>query len=241
MQVTTRGIVIHHIKYSEKSVIAKVYTEKFGLQSYLVHGVRNARSKNKAAYLQPLSLIEVNAIHKEKKGLQSVKSISLTSSYASIPFHIVKSSIAFFLAEILHKTIKEEEPNEALFEFLFHGFQLLDLSGEECVNFHLVFMGKLCKYLGIEPGKPSQSPGEFYFDLRESCFLVFPPAHNDYLPADLSAFFIAIMSTSLNDLNLSLSNSVRKQLLKAFIDYYHLHLSNFGNLKSLPVLEEVLH
>ncbi len=62
MLTTTRGIVLHHFKYSEKSIIAKIYTEKFGLQSYIINGVRSAKSKNKAVYLQPLSLGEIMAL-----------------------------------------------------------------------------------------------------------------------------------------------------------------------------------
>ena len=49
----TRAIVLHCIKYSETSVIAKIYTEKLGMQSYMVKGVRAAKSKSKAAMLQP--------------------------------------------------------------------------------------------------------------------------------------------------------------------------------------------
>ncbi|MDG1477065.1 MAG: DNA repair protein RecO, partial [Vicingaceae bacterium] len=111
MLTTTKGIVLHHFKYGEKSVIAKIYTQKFGLQSYILNGVRNKKSKNKAVYLQPLSLVEINAVHKEKKGLERVKDIQLYFPFNTIPFDIGKVSIAFFLAEILYKSIKEEEPN----------------------------------------------------------------------------------------------------------------------------------
>jgi DNA repair protein RecO (recombination protein O) len=96
MLFTTKGIVLHHFKYSEKSVIAKVYTEKFGLQSYILNGVRSTKSKNKAVYLQPLSLVEISANHKENKGLQQVKNIQLAEVYESIPFNIGKTSIVLF-------------------------------------------------------------------------------------------------------------------------------------------------
>ena len=118
MLSSTKGIVIHHFKYSEKSVIAKIYTKKYGLQSYILNGVRNKKSKNKAAYLQPLSLVEIDANHKDNKGLQRVKTIEFEIPFNSIPFEIGKSSIAFFIAEILYKSIKEEEANIPLFEFL---------------------------------------------------------------------------------------------------------------------------
>ena len=74
---TTKGIVIHHFKYAEKSVIAKIYSQKHGLQSYIINGVRSKKSKNKAVYLQPLSLVEINGVHKEKSSLQQLKNIQL--------------------------------------------------------------------------------------------------------------------------------------------------------------------
>jgi len=89
---TTKGIVIHHFKYAEKSIIAKVYTQKYGLQSYILNGVRNVKSKNKSAYLQPLSFIEINTFRKEKKGLQKIKNIQLDIAFNTIPFNISKSS-----------------------------------------------------------------------------------------------------------------------------------------------------
>ena len=74
---TTKGIVIHHFKYAEKSVIAKIYSQKHGLQSYILNRVRSKKSKNKAVYLQPLSLVEINGVHKEKSSLQQLKNIQL--------------------------------------------------------------------------------------------------------------------------------------------------------------------
>lgn len=240
MLFTTKGIVLHHFKYSEKSVIAKVYTEKFGLQSYILNGVRSSKSKNKAVYLQPLSLVEINANHKEKKGLQQVKSIQLASPYNSIPFNIGKTSIAFFIAEILYKSIKEEETNYTLFEFLYNALQVLDLKETDYANFHLIFMAQLCHFLGIPPQNKNIVATNIYFDLQEGVFTAHQPPHQAIIASPISNILIAILNANLNDSNLSLNYSDRKLVLSALIDYYHLHLSNFDNLKSLAVLEEVL-
>ncbi len=239
MLTTTQGIVLHHFKYSEKSVIAKIYTKKSGLSSYIINGVRNAKTKNKAVYLQPLSLVELSVNQKENKNLQAVKSINLFQPYSSIPFNIIKTSIAFFLAEILYKTIKEEESNEKLFEFLFNAFQLFDLDEKNYVNFHLIFLGQLTNYIGIQPNT-NVSETNLHFDLQEGSFINYTPSYSAYIPPPTSKQLKLILETSLNNINLSFNNSDRKVLLKAFLDYYHLHLSNFDNLKSLSVLEEVL-
>jgi DNA repair protein RecO (recombination protein O) len=240
MLITTKGIVLHHFKYSEKSVIAKIYTEKFGLQSYILNGVRSSKSKNKAVYLQPLSLVEINASHREAKGLQQIKNIQLAVTYNAIPFNIEKTSIAFFIAEILFKCIKEEEPNIPLFDFIFHALQVLDLQEENYANFHLIFMAQLCRFLGISPQNSTIKAENIYFDLQEGIFLSIQPYHKAFIPQPTSNQLIVILNTNFNENNLSLSYNDRKKLLHFFLDYYNLHLSNFGNLKSLAILEEVL-
>jgi DNA repair protein RecO (recombination protein O) len=242
MLQTTKGIVIHHFKYGEKSVIAKIYTEQFGLQSYILSGVRNKKSKNKAAYLQPLSLVEINGFHKEGNGLQKVKNIGLDIPFNSIPFNINKSSIAFFLAETLYKSIKEEETNSKLFGFLYNAIQVLDIKEKDYHNFHLLFLAQLTKYLGFYPQiNPIDNYDNLYFDLQEGVFVKLQPHHNAFLEPVLSTLVHTVFGINFEALEeLTINASQRKLLLNAFLDYYNLHLSNFGNLKTLDVLEEVL-
>lgn len=243
MLSSTKGIVIHHFKYSEKSVIAKVYTEKHGLISYIVNGVRNKKSKNKAAYLQPLSIVEITANHKDNKGLQRVNTIELEIPFNSIPFDISKSTIAFFLAEILYKAIKEEEANPPLFEFLHKTLQVLDLSDNGYSNFHLLFLINLSKYLGFYPQNPNLPENiDHYFDLQEGLFTNLLPYHKAFLDPQLSRLFQQTLGTNFDAMEtLTINNKQRKMLLSAILNYYSLHLSNFDNLKTLEILEEILY
>ncbi|OFY96289.1 MAG: DNA repair protein RecO [Bacteroidetes bacterium RIFCSPLOWO2_12_FULL_31_6] len=242
MLYTTKGIVIHHFKYAEKSVIAKIYTEKFGLQSFVLNGVRNAKSKNKAVYLQPLSLVEINFFYKEKKGLQSVKDIRLAVPYTSIPFNINKSTITFFIAEILYKSIKEEESNSKLFEFLYHAFQFLDLQDSNYSNFHLIFLAQFSKHLGFFPQTNNlNSTTNLYFALQDGCFVNHQPLHQPHISPPISSLFLTILETSFDtSSDLKIDAKQRKLLLVYFLDYYNLHLSNFDNLKTVAILEEIL-
>ena len=41
----TKGIVLRAVKYGETSMVVSIFTELFGLQSYLVNGVRTATKK----------------------------------------------------------------------------------------------------------------------------------------------------------------------------------------------------
>ena len=108
----TSGIILHTVKYSETSLIVKIYTRDFGLQSYMVTGVRSKKSKNKASLFQPLALVELEVSNTNKGSLQRISEINILHPYSDIPYNIVKSSIAIFLNEILYKAIKEEHADE---------------------------------------------------------------------------------------------------------------------------------
>jgi DNA repair protein RecO (recombination protein O) len=51
---TTKGIVIRTVKYGETSLVVSAFTELFGLQQYMVNGVRTSKRSNgiSAAQLQ---------------------------------------------------------------------------------------------------------------------------------------------------------------------------------------------
>jgi len=218
MIYNTRGIVLHHLKYSETSVIAKIYTELFGLQSYLINGVRSKKATIKANILQPLSLVDMVVYHKEKSRLQRIREVSGNPPFSSIPYDIAKSSIALFIAEILYKSIREEEANTNLFEFLFHSIHILDLTAGNCANFHLLFMLQLTKHLGFYPnGKYSDKFN--FFDLREGVFLERQPEHPHFIPPPLGAYLNLLSETSFEKLNqINIKPDHRKKLLEYLIE-----------------------
>lgn len=239
MTYTTRGIVLHYIKYSETSVIVRIYTELFGLQSYIINGVRNNKAKIKINALQPLSLLEMVVHHRSKNGLQRIREAS-NSPFISIPYNSIKCSLALFLTELLYKSIREEEANAGLFGFLFHSIQILDITTDNCANFHLLFMIKLSKFLGFYPnGKYSKSTS--FFDLREGVFDKKQPEHPDYMPPSLCIYLNQLFHYSYNDLNkIKIPSEHRKELLHSLIEYYVLHLSGMKSIKSHKVLETVM-
>ena len=71
----TKGIVLRTVKYGETSVIVAVFTEKFGVQSYLVNGVRISTKKGsgKANLFQPSAILEMVVYHNELKQLQRLR------------------------------------------------------------------------------------------------------------------------------------------------------------------------
>ena len=237
----TRGIVLHHIKYSETSVIVTIYTEVFGRQSYIINGVRRKKAKIKANILQPLFLLDMEVYHKPKNEIQRVKEIQNAFVFNSLPFDIRKSSLAIFIAEILYKTIQEQEPNPDLFEYLYNSIQVLDLKVEGISNFHLYFLIHLSKYLGFFPNN-NFSESNCFFDLKAGRFVLIKPIHIFCLDAEQSKILSQLIKFSENQHEaLKISNKNRAVLLEKILDYYSLHNEGVFGIKSLSVLKEVFH
>lgn len=230
----TQGIVFRTIKFSETSVVSKIYTEKFGLQSYIVNGVRSARSRTRASLLQSLSLLDMEVYHREHRNLNRIKEMQAAVVFRSIPFNLVKGSVGLFMIEILGKCIHEEEANEPLFHFLFQKIKSLDESGPVPSGFLVEFLLELSVYLGFHPNGSSTEHAP-YFNLREGIFI----ASGNGLPNTLDAQLSKELSLFMQRTGAALPAAMRRLLLEAMLQYYQLHVPNFSMPKSLKVLEEV--
>ena len=237
MDIKTRGIVLHSIKYSETSVIVKILTERIGLVSYIVNGVRTSKSTAKAALLRPMSLLDLDVSHRENKGLQRLKEYKRAYQYHSIPFDTLKSSISMFLLEVITKSLKEHDTNEELFEFVYESFIHLDELKSMNNNFHLQFLLHYATYLGF--GLAGQYSIETpYFDMQEGLFIAQKTTSSAVLDKTESEYISSLFNNPLSlPSPLSLNRQTRKQLLQSLLKYYQYHLDGFGNLKSPEVLE----
>ncbi len=236
---STKGVVLHYFKYSENSIITKIYTEKFGLQTYILKGLGSKKTKKQKAYLQPLSLVEMSVYQKENKSLQSLKSIKLDVPFQSIPFNIYKSSIAFFLAEALSKLIKEEEANKALFDYIYNAVEFFDISDKITHSFHLLFLLQLTKYFGISP-QENLNKEALFLDLQEGSFKVLKPQHVYFSSKEETAIIKKMLLFDFNnEENFEFSNVMRKNILSMVLEYYSLHSYNLKNLKSREILTAI--
>ncbi len=235
----TRGIVFHTTEFSESSIVVKIYTELYGLQSYIVNGVRKKNARVRSSVFQSLSLVEMVVYHKEKSGLQRISEIRQSPALRTIPFDVLKSSMALFLNEVLYKSIREEEANAQLFDFLFYSIQWLDVHEPANPDFHLLFLIQLSKYLGFFP-TDNFSEDKTIFNLQEGNFESITPHHPFFLRPPLSVHFCQILR-HLPDFstNLKIPANEKRELIERILEYYQLHISGFGNIKSHKVLEQI--
>lgn len=236
----TTGIVLHSFKYGETSVIARVFTRNRGLQSYLVPGVRKSKAKIRNNLFQPLTPVDLVVYHKEKGGLQRIREISCPEMYHTIPFDILKSSIAIFLSELLTKSLKEQDPNPEMFDFIANSLKFLDHTEGKVTDFHLVFLMHLSRFLGFQP-RNNFDETHCYFNLKEGLYQQTFSGLEQCLDSDLSRIFHQINLTAIEEVGkLSFNNESRRYLLKKTIDYYSYHLDGLQEIRSHFVLEMIL-
>jgi DNA repair protein RecO (recombination protein O) len=240
----TKGIVLRTVKYGETSVIVSIFTELFGIQSYIVNGVRTTSKKgsSKGSMFQASSMLDMVVYHNEMKNLQRISEYKWGYLYQHIFSDIRKNAVAMFMVELLTKCLKQPETNADLYNFIEDAFIYLDESSDEVMaNFPLFFALHLAVFFGfrIDDNYSSQKT---FLDLMEGNFVESQPAHTFFL-ADKQAFttsqLLKIMQPEeLKELRLN--HSSRRELLQAYENYYGLHIQDFGALKSLPILKEVL-
>lgn len=235
MLVKTKAIVLNALKYQEKSLIVKCFTQADGLKSYFVPNAFAAKKSNqKIAYFQPLTILEIEATHKNKGTLEHFKEIRLARAYNSVNTNVVKSTILIFLSEVLHHSIREEEKNEPLFDFLESALIWLD-NHEDIANFHLILLLEVTKFLGFYP---DDSEINFpFFDVVDGNFT---PLHGMNALSENESFLLKKLIELKFDSDQKLFTATERQvLLKILLDYYAIHLDGFKKPKSLEVLKEV--
>ena len=225
MLYKSRGIALSYIKYRESSIIARIYTEAFGMQSYIVNSVRTKTAKTKIAFFQPLTILDMVVYHNKRKDLDRISEIKCSHNSQTIPYNIKKTSIALFLTELLNQTLKEEAENKQLFEFIHESILILDSTNENFENFHLHFMLLISRYLGIQP----ETAQDMLKEVGHS-------KSYDPLFAEKIDFFIH----SNYEHYQKLSNSERNEILMLIINYFRFHYDSVREFKSISVLKEVL-
>jgi DNA repair protein RecO (recombination protein O) len=244
MTHNTQGLVLRTVKYGETSIIATVYTELFGLQAYMVKGVRTTSRKGhtKAGYFQPGALLQLVVYHNELKNLQFIKEVEWAHLYNDIFYDVVKHAIALFLVELLLHSLKEPESNPELYDFAATTLLFLDrTNGQEMANLPIFIALQLAALLGFAL-QGNYSPAAPVLDLSEGFFVATVPPHHACTEGEQAGLIhrMAQLSSPEELSTLSLNKSIRRQLLDLCILYFSLHIADFGELRSMRILKEVL-
>lgn len=235
----TKGIALKTTNYSESSLVVHIFTEAFGMQSYLINGAKKPKAKIAANLFQPLHTLDLVVYYKENNSLQRIKEAQQSPVLKHIPLDITKSSLSLFINEILYKVLREQSPDPFLFTFIQQAILWLDESTTNLSNFHLVFLTKLSRYLGFLPLRHTEISMP-YFDLIDGVFTKNLPAHKYVLQEPHTSILVKLLETDFNNAAcIRMSKEDRKYLLERLLEFYKLHTENFGAVNSLYILEEL--
>jgi DNA repair protein RecO (recombination protein O) len=239
----TKGVVLRTVKYGETSIITTIYTELFGIQSYIVKGVRQSSKKSsaKTIYFQPAAILNMVVYHNEFKNLNFIKEYEWGFLYQNVLFDVVKNTVAMYIVEMLQHSIKQPEANPELFYLVNDTLKQLDAGTSSLTaNLPLYFSLHLAGELGfrIHGGYNHLTP---ILDLQEGQFVENKPLHPYFLESQLASATFQLLSVNFyNDLEeIHFNRSTRQLLIKAYQNYIALHVQDFGEIKSLPVLQEL--
>lgn len=240
----TKGIVLRTVKYGDTSVIVTIFTELFGIQTYIINGVRTSSKKGagKANLFQPAALLDLVVYHNELKNIQRIREFKWSTLYKNIFFNIIKNAVALFMVELLQKTLKQPESNPDLFYFIEDAFTHLDDAEEQVLaNYPLFFALHLATFYGFQFSDRYTEANSF-LDLQEGQFVADRPTHSWYLQHPYSQITSQLLKAMQpHELNeIKLNHETRRILLQAYQTFYMLHIQDFGNMKTLPVLQEVI-
>lgn len=236
---STRGIVLQRINYSETSLIVRIYTEELGLRSYILKGVRKSGSRIPQGLLQNLSMLNLVVSHAANRNLNYIKEAAFAYTPERLLSDVKKSSLLMFMNEILVKSIREEESNRSLFEFLFDSLVTLDKLEKGISLFHIIFMIRLSRHLGFFPGMNFSAQRDL-FDLSEGRFVKQFRDDRHQMPSDISRTFSELLSIDYGGIDKTkIAPAHRDSILEYLLQYYSEHLPGFGHIKSLKILKTI--
>ncbi len=239
---TTKSIILRAVKYGETSLIVTAYTKLFGLQSYIVQGVRTSskRGSGKANYFQSGSMLELVVYHNELKNLQRIKEFKWSYLYTEVFSDVMKNCVLLYMMELMLKCIKQPETNADLFLFAEDALMQLDKADEKITaSFAIFFALHFISFFGFQINNEEQTS---ILDLQEGRFVNSYPQHAYYIDGKIAEHLFELLKVMQpNELpEIAMNHLQRRAVLESLETYYALHISDFGKMKTLPVLQQVM-
>jgi len=231
MNYESRAIALLNHKYGEGAVIAKVFTEEYGLKSFSVKRNKSKKSKNKILLLDKMNLLTINAKNNSKKEIQYLSEINLAYAYQNTS--LKNKLIRLFIAEVLSKALIDSERNINLFQFIWNTNTQIDNLENVNNNFCIIFLIQLSEFLGISPS--TENIDLPYFNLNSGNFTNIKNKNEEIIKDEVVNYFKRLIIKE----NVIIPYQSRQELIKILFRYYSIHHINLSNIKSYEVIESL--
>ncbi|MDD2531011.1 MAG: DNA repair protein RecO [Bacteroidales bacterium] len=244
MIYATKGIVLRSFPYLESSSIVRILTKEFGVKSYVLKAGRKQKTTLRSNLFQPLYILELQVYNNPKKEIQIISEAKIGHDLSPLFSNIKKTTLAFFLSEIINQCLKGEERSEELYDFIEENILKLNTLTENYSIFHLSFLLELTEHLGFKP-RNNYSLETPYFDILKGHFVNHNPYNYNQISQEdsllLSNFLFSQNPISENYNLIKLSKEEKNKILNILIQFYQTHILSPNSIKSHLILAEVLH
>lgn len=230
MKENDKAIFLHRIHYSESSLIATFYTYRTGIQKFIFQG-----GKKKATGLFPLSLSEIHYYRRPDSDLGKLTAVAPYEMLHDLSSNPLKSTIAFFLVDVLKQCLQTDQSDPEL--FLFVERQIISLDEQEDLSvFVTQFLLEFSEHMGISPSLEIENKKFFYLQ------------DGEFSDIDRKGELIASGQASELIQNLlrgeevkDVSKDIKQETFELMVIYYRLHIPRFDVQKSLEIIREILY
>jgi len=243
MIAITNGIVLRKLKYGDSSQIIQVFTQRFGLQSYILKGLgRDKKSTAKGNLIFPAALLEWNVYYKEERQIKLIKDVHPSYFYKSLSEDIIKNSVAVFAMEVLHNLLIPDDVQLELFDLTKAFLIALDEEQPKAVGnyplFFLIQSGRLAGY-HLQGAYSAATP---FLNFREGRFSSLEePGYMPVLMDSLPLMSAVNAAQSLEEISgIRMSHEHRQVILQQLLAFFEMHMPHFRPLKSVAVLSGIL-
>ena len=232
-------IVLRSFMFGDTKMMVDVLSREEGRLSCVCKIGSSKTSRGRRQMFQPLSLLEIVVERKQTGRLPVVKDVHISVPFSGIPFDAYKLSVSMFLAEFLGCVTKSERDVALLYEYVRDSVLWLDGVKSGFANFHLVFMIRLSRFVGFYPNLDDFHDG-CCFDMSNGCFVESRASGRGFLNEEESRKMYLLMRMDYSTMHLFFMSRVeRNRCLDVVLEFYRLHVPDFGELKSLAVLREL--
>ena len=240
MFIDDNGIVLRCVKYDDKSFVAHIFTASRGHVSFMINSSHGKRLGTSARLFQPLAFLSFQWDMKPNASLQRMKEARLLFIQQDIPLHPIKRSVAMLLSEFLVYTLRDEASNPDLYQYIEHSIRWLDMAEEGYANFHLVFLLKLARFLGIAPNMEAYSDGDL-FDITNGHFIPYATASDTIMASHDTHLLFLLNGASYETMDdIAMNRQDRARMIQYLATYYAIHIPKFPTLQSLEILQQLI-
>lgn len=153
MITTVEGIVLRVIPYSDRSLIATLYTDLWGATAFSVPIGSGSRSRATSTLFQPLRGLQITTPSPARQPVKLIRQVQLLRGSLPLAQRPICSEYFLYLAQLLRELLSQEPEDLELYKIVARAVEQLDRmeSPDELQGFDLALLVSILRVKGYLP------------------------------------------------------------------------------------------